>query len=228
MKNKGLIIGGVAIVALGAYWWMKKKNSTTSQDTSMEDSGSTTTTNGKGTSPKGTNGNTGETGVRTDNNYSSTTNPVVNVVPMQLTLKPINNAVDLQGTKLGTDIGLTNASSVVLGNVTNAIARLNSVGREVLNYISDTNSLQRATPEFAKGLDAKVGQGASSLNFAERLVTFLRRNKTGVAAFPSAPAPSTSFSGSYSFSQPIGESAFYKTGFEIDKEDYEFNGDHIL
>ena len=26
MKNKGLIIGGVAIVALGAFFWMRKKN----------------------------------------------------------------------------------------------------------------------------------------------------------------------------------------------------------
>ena len=128
---------------------------------------------------------------------------------MNLTLKPINNAVDLQGTKLGSDIGLTNASSTTLANVTNAIVRLNSVGREVLNYISDTNSLQRATPEFAKGLDAKVGQGASSLNFAERLVTFLSRNKTGVAAFPSAPASSTSFIGSK---------------MDYENEDFAFNG----
>jgi LPXTG-motif cell wall-anchored protein len=39
MKNKSLIIGGVAIVALGAYWWMKKKNEmTSSQDGSTADS----------------------------------------------------------------------------------------------------------------------------------------------------------------------------------------------
>lgn len=200
MKNKGLIIGGVAIVALGAYWWMRKKNQ-------MAEENGTTTTDSKSDSqpsalpPKGS--GTPVVG------SAITPTPAVSVVPMALTFKAINNAVDLQGTKLGSDIGLTNASATTLGNVTNAIVRLNSVGREVLNYISDTNSLQRATPEFAKGLDAKVGTGASSLNFAERLVTYLSRNKTGVAPFPSAPAPSTSFNGSK---------------MDCENEDFAFNG----
>lgn len=204
MKNKGLIIGGVAIVALGAYWWMKKKNEMTqSQDGSTADSKSDSTTSGKppidGKKPPM------DAGLPL-----GTPSPIVNVTPMNLVLKPINNAVDLQGTKLGTDIGLTNASSATLGNVTNAIARLGSVGREVLNYISDTNSLQRATPEFAKALDAKVGTGASSLNFAERLVTYLNRNKSGVAPFPSAPAPSTS--------------SFNGSAMNCENEDFAFNG----
>jgi hypothetical protein len=205
MKNKGLIIGGVAIVALGAYWWMKKKNEmTSSQDGSTADSKSDSTTSTGGSTRNGS----GTTAIGSA--VTSTTTTAVNVPPMNLVLKPINNAVDLQGTKLGTDIGLTNASSVTLGNVTNAIARLGSVGREVLNYISDTNSLQRATPEFAKALDAKVGQGASSLNFAERLVTYLNRNKNSVAPFPSAPAPATaSFNGSK---------------MNCENEDFAFNG----
>ena len=209
MKNKGLIIGGVAIVALGAFFWMRKKNQMAEEEkiTSGSDSDSTSgkTEAGKGTSNYPTQ--------RTDGaevkGSGSASNAAVNVVPMPLTLKPINNAVDLQGTKLGSDIGLTNASSAVLGNVTNAIVRLGSVGREVLNYISDTNSLQRATPEFAKGLDAKVGQGASALNFAERLVTYLSRNKSGVAAFPSAPVAFTSFNGD---------------GMDCENEDFAFNG----
>lgn len=201
MKNKGLIIGGIAIVAIGGFLWMRKRNqmaeeggATASDSKSDTSTGGTTTSGGAGSTPP--------------IGSAITPTPAVNVVPMTLTFKAINNATDLVGTKLGSDIGLTNASPATLGNVTNAIVRLNSVGREVLNYISDTNSLQRATPEFAKGLDAKVGTGASSLNFAERLVTFLSRNKTGVAPFPSAPAPS-SFNGSK---------------MDCENEDFAFNG----
>ena len=201
MKNKGLIIGGVAIVALGAFFWMRKKNQMAKEQSTESDAQSDTSTLGMPVKGNGT--------PAVGSGVTTTTTTAVNVVPMPLTLKPINNAVDLQGTKLGTDIGLTNASAVTLGNVTNAIARLGSVGREVLNYISDTNSLQRATPEFAKGLDAKVGQGASALNFAERLATFLSRNKTGVAAFPSAPVAFTSFNGD---------------GMDCENEDFAFNG----
>jgi hypothetical protein len=204
MKNKGLIIGGVAIVALGAFFWMRKR-----QQMNAEESGSTTSDSKSDTTSGSSSGGVVGGAVGGSTTTSATPTPAVNVVPMNLTLKPINNATDLVGTKLGSDIGLTNASSATLANVTNAIVRLNSVGREVLNYISDTNSLQRATPEFAKGLDAKVGQGASSLNFAERLVTFLSRNKTGVAPFPSAPAPSTSFNGSK---------------MDCENEDFAFNG----
>jgi len=206
MKNKSLIIGGVAIVALGAFFWMRKKNQMAEESGSTaSDSKSDTSTGGIGIGSGVT--TTGGIGTTTTGGAVTPT-PAVNVVSMQLTLKPINNAVDLQGTKLGSDIGLTNASPATLGNVTNAIVRLNSVGREVLNYISDTNSLQRATPEFAKGLDAKVGQGASALNFAERLVTFLSRNKSGVAPFPSAPA-SASFNGD---------------GMDCENENFAFNG----
>jgi hypothetical protein len=202
MKNKGLIIGGIAVIAIGGFLWMRKRNQMMAEENgaTATDSKSDSSTSGMPVKGSGT--------PVTPIGSSATSSPVVNVVPMALTLKPINNAVDLQGTKLGTDIGLTNASATTLGNVTNAIARLGSVGREVLNYISDTNSLQRATPEFAKGLDAKVGQGASSLNFAERLVTFLSRNKSGVAPFPSAPA-STSFNGD---------------GMDCENEDFAFNG----
>ena len=202
MKNKGLIIGGIAIVALGGFLWMRKKNQ-------MAEESGATASDSKSDSPSADLPVKGSGTPVTTTGSGATPTPAVNVVPMPLTLKPINNAVDLQGTKLGSDIGLTNASSAVLGNVTNAIVRLGSVGREVLNYISDTNSLQRGTPEFAKGLDAKVGQGASALNFAERLVTYLSRNKTSVAAFPSAPVAFTSFNGD---------------GLDYENEDFAFNG----
>jgi hypothetical protein len=190
---------------------MASEDATMGEGKSDTETGGTgsTTTGGTGSTTTGGKGSTTTGGMgSTTTSGSVTPTPAVNVVPMPLTLKPINNAVDLVGTKLGTDIGLTNASTATLGNVTNAIVRLNSVGREVLNYISDTNSLQRATPEFAKGLDAKVGQGASALNFAERLVTFLKRNRTIVSPFPSAPAPS-SFNGSK---------------MDYENEDFAFNG----
>jgi len=230
MKNKGLIIGGVAVVALGAFLWMRKKNQMASEDTSMGD-GKQDENNTLGGSPiKGS----GLPGVGTTSTPPTTTpTPIAaNVVAMPLTLKPINNAVDLVGTKLSADIQLVGAGTARLAKVTRAIASLNSVGRSVLNYISDTDSLQRATPEFKKGLDAKVGSGASNDNYAERLVTFLRDNArnwnvAAIQPFPSAPS-TTSFNGKYSFSQPQGENAYTKTGFEIDKEDFQFNGDYVM
>lgn len=212
MKNKGLIIGGIAILALGGFLWMRRRNQMAEENGVNEsDSKSDTSTGGMGIGSGTT--NTGGMGIGagiTTTGGSPTPTPAVNVVPMPLTLKPINNAVDLVGTKLGTDIGLTNASSAVLGNVTNAIVRLGSVGREVLNYISDTNSLQRATPEFKKGLDAKVGEGASKGNFATRLAIYLSLNK-GALAIP-FPAP---------FEDKI---TFNGDGMDYENEDFAFNG----
>jgi hypothetical protein len=187
MKNKGLIIGGVAIVALGAFFWMRKKNQ-------MAEESQLTPSDSKSDSPSADLPVKGSGTPVTTTGGGVTSTPAVNVVPMNLTLKPINNAVDLVGTKLGTDVGLTNASTATLGNVTNAIARLGSVGREVLNYISDTNSLQRATPEFKKGLDAKIGEGASKGNFATRLAIYLSINKGSIAIpFPAPFEDKTNF-----------------------------------
>jgi hypothetical protein len=203
MKNKGLIIGGVAIVALGAFFWMRKKNQ-------MAEESGATASDSKSDSPSADLPVKGSGTPVTTTGSGATPTPAVNVVPMPLTLKPINNAVDLQGTKLGTDIGLTNASSAVLGNVTRAIVRLGSVGREVLNYISDTNSLQRATPEFKKGLDAKIGEGASKGNFATRLAIYLSLNKGGVMIpFPAPFEDKTNFSAD---------------ALDYENEDFAFNG----
>ena len=206
MKNKGLIIGGVAIVALGAFWWMRKKNE-------MVEDGGVATSDSKSDTSTGGVTTTGGTGSNLQVGSAITPTPAVNVVPMPLTLKPINNAVDLQGTKLSADIQLVGAGNARLAKVTRAIASLDSIGRSVLNYISDTDSLQRATPEFAKGLDAKVGAGASKDNYAERLVTFLRNNSRNwnvqtIQPFPTATT-ATSFNGS-------------KMNYE--NEDFAFNG----
>jgi hypothetical protein len=203
MKNKGLIIGGIAIVALGGFLWMRKRNQ-------MAEESEVTSSDSKSDSPSANLPVKGGGTPVTTKGGSVTPTPAVNVVPMPLTLKPINNAVDLQGTKLGTDIGLTNATSAVLGNVTRAIVRLGSVGREVLNYISDTNSLQRATPEFKKGLDAKIGEGASKGNFATRLAIYLSLNKGGIMLpFPAPFEDTTNFSAD---------------ALDYENEDFAFNG----
>jgi len=135
-----------------------------------------------------------------------------NVVPMDLPFKAINNAVDLNGTKLSADIQLVGAGNARLAKVTRAIAALNSVGRSVLNYISETDSLQRATPEFKKGLDAKVGTGASNDNYAERLVTYLRDNSRNWNTANIQPFP-TSASASFNGSR-----------MDCENEDFAFNG----
>lgn len=206
MKNKGLIIGGVAIVALGAFLWMRKRKQ-------MAEESGLTSSDSKSDSPSADLPVKGSGTPVTTTGSGATPTPAVNVVAMPLTLKPINNAVDLNGTKLSADIQLVGAGNARLAKVTRAIASLNSVGRSVLNYISDTDSLQRATPEFKKGLDAKVGVGASNDNYAERLVTFLRDNSRNwntatIQPFPTATT-TTSFNG---------------YGMDCENEDFAFNG----
>lgn len=235
MKNQGLIIGGVSVLAIGAFLLIRRRNAMASEDATMGEGKSDTETGGTGSTTTGgtSSTTTGGTGSTTTSGSVIPT-PAVHVVPMQLTLKPINNAVDLNGTKLSADIQLVGAGNARLAKVTRAIASLNSVGRSVLNYISDTDSLQRATPEFKKGLDAKVGVGASNDNYAERLATFLRDNSrnwntANIQPFPSATTTTSfgGFDGVY-FAHSKGENAYTKTGFEIDKEDYGFNGDNLL
>jgi hypothetical protein len=210
MKNKGLIIGGVAIVALGAFFWMRKR-----QQMNAEESGSTNSDSKSDTTSGGSSGGVVGGAVGGSTTTSATPTPAVNVVPMNLTLKPINNAVDLQGTKLSADIQIVGAGQARLAKLTRAIASLDSVGRSVLNYISDTNALERATPEFKKGLDAKVGAGASNDNYAERLVTYLRDNARNwnvqaIQPFPPASVPSTS--------------SFNGSKMDCENEDFAFNG----
>jgi hypothetical protein len=204
MKNKGLIIGGIAIVAIGGFLWMRRRNQ-------MAEESGETTSESKSDSPS------------SDLPVKGSGTPVVpvggsvapipaNVVPMDLPFKAINNAVDLNGTKLSADIQLVGAGNARLAKVTRAIAALNSVGRSVLNYISETDSLQRATPEFKKGLDAKVGTGASNDNYAERLVTYLRDNSRNWNTANIQPFP-TSASASFNGSR-----------MDCENEDFAFNG----
>ena len=205
MKNKGLMIGGIAIVAIGGFLWMRRRNQmmaeengATATDSKSDSSTANMPVKGSGTPvvPVG----------------SSVTPIPANVVPMDLPFKAINNAVDLNGTKLSADIQLVGAGNARLAKVTRAIAALNSVGRSVLNYISETDSLQRATPEFKKGLDAKVGTGASNDNYAERLVTYLRDNSRNWNTANIQPFP-TSASASFNGSR-----------MDCENEDFAFNG----
>jgi hypothetical protein len=205
MKNKGLIIGGIAIVAIGGFLWMRRRNQmmaeengATATDSKSDSSTANMHVKGSGTPVVPVGG--------------SVTPIPANVVPMDLPFKAINNAVDLNGTKLSADIQLVGAGNARLAKVTRAIAALNSVGRSVLNYISETDSLQRATPEFKKGLDAKVGTGASNDNYAERLVTYLRDNSRNWNTANIQPFP-TSASASFNGSR-----------MDCENEDFAFNG----
>jgi hypothetical protein len=205
MKNKGLIIGGIAIVAIGGFLWMRRRNQmmaeengATATDSKSDSSTANMPVKGSGTPVVPVGG--------------SVTPIPANVVPMDLPFKAINNAVDLNGTKLSADIQLVGAGNARLAKVTRAIAALNSVGRSVLNYISETDSLQRATPEFKKGLDAKVGTGASNDNYAERLVTYLRDNSRNWNTANIQPFP-TSASASFNGSR-----------MDCENEDFAFNG----
>jgi LPXTG-motif cell wall-anchored protein len=206
MKNKGLIIGGVAILAIGGFLYMRRRNQmmaeesdSTASDSKSDSSSSIMPVKGSGTPvvPVG----------------SAVTPIPANVVPMDLPFKAINNAVDLNGTKLSADIQLVGAGNARLAKVTRAIAALNSVGRSVLNYISETDSLQRATPEFKKGLDAKVGTGASNDNYAERLVTYLRDNARNWNTANLQPFPTATSSSSFNGSR-----------MDCENEDFAFNG----
>lgn len=207
MKNKGLIIGGIAIVAIGGFLYMRRRNQMMSEEggATASDSKSDTTTGGATTS--------GGAGSNPTIGSSVTSTTAVNVVPMDLPFKAINNAVDLNGTKLSADIQLVGAGNARLAKVTRAIAALDSVGRSVLNYISQTDSLQRATPEFKKGLDAKVGVGASNDNYAERLVTYLRDNSRNWNTANIQPFPSATSSSSFNGSR-----------MDYENEDFAFNG----
>jgi hypothetical protein len=205
MKNKGLIIGGIAIVAIGGFLYMRRRNQmmaeengATATDSKSDSSTANMPVKGSGTPVVPVGG--------------SVTPIPANVVPMDLPFKAINNAVDLNGTKLSADIQLVGAGNARLAKVTRAIAALNSVGRSVLNYISETDSLQRATPEFKKGLDTKVGTGASNDNYAERLVTYLRDNSRNWNTANIQPFP-TSASASFSGSR-----------MDCENEDFAFNG----
>jgi len=216
MKNKGLVIGGVAIVALGAFLFMRKKNQMTAEENGEATTDSKSDSSTSGMPVKGSGANTGGVGIGsavTTTSGSVIPTPATNVIAMDLPFKAINNAVDLNGTKLSADIQLVGAGSARLAKVTRAIAALNSVGRAVLNHISETDSLQRATPEFKKGLDAKVGAGASNDNYAERLVTYLNNNSrnwnvSSIQVFPPATSAS-SFNGSR---------------MDCENEDFAFNG----
>ena len=214
MKNKGLIIGGIAIVAIVGFLWMRRRNQMMAEEDKMTSGSDSDLTSGKTEAGKG---NSNYPTQRTDGaevkGVGSAVTPIpANVVPMDLPFKAINNAVDLNGTKLSADIQLVGAGNARLAKVTRAIAALNSVGRSVLNYISETDSLQRATPEFKKGLDAKVGTGASNNNYAERLVTYLRDNSRNWNTANIQPFP-TSASASFNGSR-----------MDCENEDFAFNG----
>ena len=258
MKNKGLIIGGVAIVALGAFWWMRKKNAMASEG--VDDAKSDTSTGGGTTGKDDSKLTSSPRGQRTDG--ASVKGSGASVAPMTLTSKPINGVQDLDGTPLGLDI-----SSAIINNdarlkVQGVIVNMNSGERQVLNYIAVVDYATRTSQAFKDALSSVLGANASSLadSVYSKLATASRftpiatnqgtlgqRRDCRQEARNSGIKPwkfrqtadyvnrcvreggfDSGFDGGYSFAQEVGGNAYTKQGFEIDKEDYGFNGDNLL
>jgi hypothetical protein len=159
MKNKGLIIGGVAIVALGAFFWMRKKNQMAEEEkiTSGSDSDSTSgkTEAGKGTSNYPTQ--------RTDGASVKGSGATASSTPMVLTSKPINGVQDLDGTKLGLDISSSIVNNDARLKIQSAIVNMNGGERQVLNYIAVVDYPTRTSQSFKDALSSALGANASSL-----------------------------------------------------------------
>lgn len=258
MKNKGLIIGGAAIVALGVFWWIRKKNAIASNETTGD--GKSDTSNGEdaGLGKADAKPTPNSPISRTDGASVKGSGSVT--TPMSLTSKPINGVQDLDGTKLGLDI-----SSAIINNdarlkVQSTIVNMNSGERQVLNYIAVVDYPTRTSQAFKDALSSILGANAPSLadsvynkllsasRFAPiatnqgtlgqrrdcrkeaysrfkwyeqgKIIDFVNQCKRE-GGFDSG------FDGSY-FSQPQGEHAYSQQGFEIDKEDYQFNGENIM
>ena len=258
MKNKGLIIGGVAIVALGAFWWMRKKNAMASEG--VDDAKSDTSTGGGTTGKDDSKLTSSPRGQRTDGASVKGSGSAVSA--MTLKTKAINGVQDLDGTPLGLDI-----SSAIINNdarlkVQGVIVNMNSGERQVLNYIAIVDYPTRTSQAFKDALSSILGANASSLadSVYNKLATASRftpiaTNQGAIGQLRDCRREAhdrgirdvefrqmynyikrckeeggfdSGFDGSYGFTQPQGERAYTKQGFEIDKEDYEFNGDNLL
>lgn len=156
MKNKGLIIGGVAIVALGAFLFMRRRNAMASEDAKMEDGLDTET--GKTEAVKGASNYPTQ---RTDG--ASVKGSGASVAPMALTSKPINGVQDLIGTKLGLEISLSLINNDARLKVQDAIVNMTMGERQLLNYIAVVDSATRQSQSFIDALVALFGANASTL-----------------------------------------------------------------
>jgi hypothetical protein len=267
MKNKGLlIVGGIAIVALGAFLWMRKKkemdsegattDESKSDDSTSETGGTTTTTTGKGDAKPTANSPI----PRTDG--ASVKGSGSAITPMTLKAKAINGVQDLDGTPLGLDISSALVNNDARLKIQGAIVNMNAGERLVLTYIAIVDAPTRASQEFKNALSSLLGANASSLadSVYNKLATASRftpiaTNQGAVGQLRDCRREAhdrgirdvefrqmynyikrckeeggfdSGFDGAYSFAQEVGGHAYSKQGFEIDKEDYEFNGDHIL
>ena len=161
MKNKALIIGGVAIVALGAFFWMRKRSEMASEDAKMEDGQSETET-GATTTGKGDTKPTPNSPIpRTDG--ASVKGSGSTITQATLTSKPINGIQDLDGTPLGLDISSSLVNRDARLKIQDAIVNMTSGERQVLNYIAVVDYTTRTSPSFKNALASKLGSNASSL-----------------------------------------------------------------
>ena len=259
MKNKGLIIGGVAIVALGAFWWMRKKNAMASEG--IDDAKSDTSTEGGTTGKDDSKLTSKPPRQRTDGASVKGSGATASPTPMTLTSKPINGVQDLDGTPLGLDISSSIVNNDARLKIQSAIVNMNGGERQVLNYIAVVDYPTRTSQAFKDALSSVLGANASSLadsvysklSFASKFVPIATNQGTlGQRRDCRKEAYSrfrfweqgkiidfvnqckreggfdSGFDGGYSFAQEVGGNAYTKQGFEIDKEDYGFNGDNLL
>jgi hypothetical protein len=259
MKNKGLIIGGVAIVAVGAFFWMRKKNAMASE--SIDDAKSDTSTEGGTTGKDDSKLTSSPRRQRIDGASVKGSGATASSTALVLTSKPINGVQDLDGTPLGLDI-----SSAIINNnarlkVQDVIVNMNSGERQVLNYIAVVDYPTRTSQAFKDALSSLLGANASSLadSIYNKLLTASRfvpiaTNNQGTFGRRDCRKEAYSryhwtqqgkivdfvnqckreggfdsgFDGSYGFTTSQSENAYTRTGFEIDKEDFQFNGDYIM
>jgi hypothetical protein len=248
MKNKALIIGGgLAIVALGAFLFMRKRSAMASEDAKMEDGLDTetgTTTTGKGDTKPTPNSPIPRTdGALVKDSGES--------IKKEIKSASINSVEDLKKTALGLEISVDLMTNIQKFNVNKAINALNSGERKVLNYIALVNAPSRKSVEFKEALASTLGASAPSMidSVSNKITSSV--NATTTTTLPTiqecmnkAVALNipmflrgqyisncmqglTNFDGEY-FAQPQDEKAYTRTGFEIDNEGVQFNGDYIM
>lgn len=161
MKNKGLIIGGIAIVALGAFWWMRKKNAMASEG--IDDAKSDTSNEGGTTGKDDSKLTSKPPRQRTDGASVKGVGTTASSTPMVLTSKPINGVQDLDGTPLGLDISSSIVNNDARLKIQSTIVNMNGGERQLLNYIAVVDYPTRTSQAFKDALSSVLGANASSL-----------------------------------------------------------------
>jgi len=268
MKNQGLIIGGVVVLAVGAFLLIRKRNAMASEDATMDEDKSVDTNSKTGGTT--TTGETTTTG-KTEADKGTRNSPIQRTDGASvkgsgkdvkgLLSKNIMDVNNLEGTPLGIEISLPLLNSAQRFKLKLVIRSLSSGERTILNYIAVVDSATRNSEAFKTALASTLGSQApamidvvyNKILSASTITADSASTSTESSSTPPSIAECTrqalasgikarefrqivdyvnrcrrtSFDGSY-FATPQGENAYTRTGFEIDKEDYGFNGDNLL